>query len=143
MSESNYDFSRNVRLLPKYCLSTKREKRRVWQARRRARRRGLSPTLTLTQWIQILYDHNWRCVFCGHTAESLEHVTPLWAGGNTTPQNCVPACINCNNLREHVAQGVHHLNKAIPLLANGSANDLFAMLNQPIEAILQGVAHVS
>lgn len=37
-----------------------------------------------------------RCLYCGVPSQSIDHVTPLSRGGQSTTENCVPACLSCN-----------------------------------------------
>ena len=88
-------------LLPAYTETTfEKERRRVRWARRRAIKKGLRPTLYTKKWLQIVIDHGWRCHFCNGPFETLEHLQPIGLGGNTSPENCVPACHLCNQRRE-------------------------------------------
>lgn len=63
-----------------------------------------------------LSGHQWRvikahwlnggiveCAYCGEPTESPErdHVQPLSDGGNTVPENIVPACESCNRSKGH------------------------------------------
>ncbi len=78
--------------------------RRLSRNRRRARDRNLPDTLTLNEWLQILYACDFCCVFCGGDYECMEHVVPLSLGGGTTAANCVPCCFRCNAERDLVVQ---------------------------------------
>jgi len=43
-----------------------------------------------------LRDQN-RCVYCGSTEQlTIDHVRPRCRGGETTANNCVTACLTCN-----------------------------------------------
>ena|SRR3990170_1001260 len=39
------------------------------------------------------------CHYCGHEGGTIDHVVPQSKGGQTVPENCVPACSPCNNFR--------------------------------------------
>jgi 5-methylcytosine-specific restriction endonuclease McrA len=41
------------------------------------------------------------CAYCGATADTLDHVTPLARGGLTVRTNLVPACSPCNLRKGH------------------------------------------
>ena len=43
--------------------------------------------------------YNGRCVYCGNTAEEVEHVIPKSKGGTNSVHNLVIACRNCNELK--------------------------------------------
>ena len=40
---------------------------------------------------------NYRCVYCGHKAETIDHVQPRSRGGTHTWENCVACCTVCNH----------------------------------------------
>lgn len=40
-----------------------------------------------------------RCHYCGQPGGTVDHVVPRNQGGETTPDNCVPACAPCNTFR--------------------------------------------
>ena len=102
------EYSTEPRRLPEMARSLRlsREGRRVAKHTRRARKQGLAGTLTDEEWLAVLEKHGWSCAFCGGPFESLEHRVPLHQGGGTTAQNCVPACISCNDLRDWVYRGI-------------------------------------
>jgi 5-methylcytosine-specific restriction endonuclease McrA len=63
----------------------------------RARAAGLPATLTLDQWLKTLDDFDDQCAYCRRRPlEALDHFVPISAGGGTTADNCVPACLQCN-----------------------------------------------
>jgi len=97
------------RLLPERAMSliVAREERRVRKHNSKARKKGLPGTLTVGQWLAILDDHGWQCSYCGGPFESIEHQVPLHMGGGTTKENCRPACISCNDLRDWVGRWAH------------------------------------
>ena len=43
----------------------------------------------------------WRCQYCGATAENLDHVIPKSRGGTHTWDNVVAACRRCNSKKEN------------------------------------------
>lgn len=49
-------------------------------------------------WGDILEEFEYRCAYCGEESGSLhqEHVIPRSEGGPNTPDNVVPACLQCN-----------------------------------------------
>lgn len=69
---------------------------------RQARERKIINTLTAQEWLDILKQHNFKCVYCGRdlfdlfTRPERDHVIPISRGGNNTKENVVPACRNCN-----------------------------------------------
>ena len=77
------------------------EARRLAQARRQARKKGLPATLTAEQWQAILAVYKHRCAYCGKKESkkrplTMDHVIPIRKGGGTTSNNIVPACQPCN-----------------------------------------------
>lgn len=73
-------------------------KQTTWKQRRRNRAAGVIATMTESDWITMLLEHNNSCFYCGSSGIPLyrEHKTPLSRGGNFTPENIVPACRSCN-----------------------------------------------
>jgi 5-methylcytosine-specific restriction endonuclease McrA len=71
-----------------------------------ARRRGLSDTLTVKQWNEILETHNHACYYCGKTGVKLEreHKIPAINGGGYTAENIVPACGPCNRRKRTMSE---------------------------------------
>ncbi|MGG1517859.1 HNH endonuclease [Paenibacillus oryzisoli] len=44
----------------------------------------------------ILERDNYTCRFCGQYGDTIDHMLPRAKGGHTTPDNCVCACMLCN-----------------------------------------------
>jgi len=40
---------------------------------------------------------NYRCVYCGRRAETIDHVIPRSRGGKHLWENCVASCMTCNH----------------------------------------------
>ena len=40
-----------------------------------------------------------KCIYCGYTSTSLDHIHPQSKGGKNTSSNCVPCCLKCNGLK--------------------------------------------
>ncbi|MFC5746992.1 HNH endonuclease [Actinomadura rugatobispora] len=40
---------------------------------------------------------NFRCAYCGHRAETIDHVQPRSRGGKHIWENCVASCTTCNH----------------------------------------------
>lgn len=75
---------------------------KVKQEHNRALKRGMSPDLTVPQWVSACEHFNWSCVYCGRQRNErigIDHWKPLSRGGNTTAINCVPSCPNCNIMK--------------------------------------------
>lgn len=48
--------------------------------------------------LRVLFEnHDWRCVYCGQIATSVDHVVPISRGGSDSPENLVPCCRSCNS----------------------------------------------
>jgi 5-methylcytosine-specific restriction endonuclease McrA len=62
----------------------------------------------------ILMRDKHTCHFCGEYGDTIDHLLPRAKGGHTTPDNCVCACIVCNqskadrDLEEFVGAGAGH-----------------------------------
>lgn len=53
--------------------------------------------LRLRDWLAALDEHGRQCFYCGSSEEiQIEHLVPLWSGGDNTRSNVVPACKSCN-----------------------------------------------
>ena len=58
----------------------------------------LCPKLRVRRWRQSLHlVTDRRCVYCGEPSESIDHVHPQSRGGLSVTENCVPACLSCND----------------------------------------------
>lgn len=82
-----------------------RDKARAIEHRREARKRALAAQLTPAQWLWLLEQSGYRCVYCGqHEAEcgtlQQDHVVPIKQGGAWTVTNIVPACRSCNSSKK-------------------------------------------
>ena len=57
----------------------------------------LCPKLRNRRWRQSLHEFTGnRCIYCGKSSESIDHVLPRSRGGLSITENCVPACLSCN-----------------------------------------------
>ena len=71
--------------------------------RYRARKLGLPDTLTAREWVETKRHFHGRCAYCrSHAAIFLEHFVPLGLGGGTEKQNCIPACLSCNQKKKNL-----------------------------------------
>jgi len=76
------------------------------QTLRRTREKNIINTLTSQEWLDILEENNYRCVYCGveFNCENLptkDHITPLSKGGDNVKENIVPACRSCNSKKNN------------------------------------------
>lgn len=70
------------------------------ESRRRARKKSLPNTLTLSEWQAVCAAYKNRCAYCGRKAKlTMDHVLPLSKGGGTIAHNIVPACLSCNSAK--------------------------------------------
>lgn len=84
-----------------YSATKGRLVRRLQEARRRARKREVSATLTRGQWYSVMEAAGGCCVYCGAGADTIDHVVPLVQGGGHELGNVVPACRSCNSSKNH------------------------------------------
>lgn len=75
----------------------------VRSMRSRANRFGVVNTLTVEEWLELLYSSNGRCHYCGQTFAleqmAIEHLIPLSRGGANAAYNVRPACGHCNSTK--------------------------------------------
>lgn len=45
----------------------------------------------------VLVRDNYKCAYCGKSADTIDHVIPRSRGGENSYKNCVAACYKCNN----------------------------------------------
>lgn len=64
-------------------------------------KRTVTGKISANEWRVIIEAFNGRCAYC-LIAKPLtqEHMTPISRGGTHTPDNVIPACVNCNS-RKH------------------------------------------
>ena len=72
--------------------------------KRRVREKEIINTLTAKEWIDILSEYNYQCVYCGvkfnkNIKPERDHVIPISKGGNNIKENIVPACRSCNSIK--------------------------------------------
>lgn len=79
-------------------IESVRAHRRINQARRRARKFGLSAHYTAAEWQALCSETGHRCLRCGCSDRPLtpDHVQPLARGGVDTIDNIQPLCQRCN-----------------------------------------------
>jgi 5-methylcytosine-specific restriction endonuclease McrA len=78
---------------PKRALSHSAQRQR-----KRAKRYGVSPQLSVGEWLHIQAVYHGRCAYCGRKPDVLtqDHITPLSKGGAHDRFNVIPACVECN-----------------------------------------------
>ena len=73
------------------------ERQSEYRKRRRARRLGSEPDLTLEQWLEVLEEFDYKCAYCSADGDlEQDHVWPVSRGGRHTKDNMAPACRSCN-----------------------------------------------
>lgn len=70
-------------------------------SKRRVREREIINTLTSEEWINILKQHDFKCVYCGKKLSDFfdttrDHIIPISKGGHNIKENVVPSCRSCN-----------------------------------------------
>jgi len=101
--------SERVRVTAKAWYEANTEKRKAWceantektsqyTHRRKAIKRSLLSTLTVTQWEEIKQHFNNACCYCGEGKPlHQEHFLALSKGGEYSRDNILPACGSCNS----------------------------------------------
>lgn len=66
--------------------------------------------LTFGEWNELLKEYNHSCAYCGEKYPFLqiEHVIPYSKGGTTSKENIVPACPNCNTIKQRMTLTEFH-----------------------------------
>lgn len=75
----------------------KKEKYKVTSQNSRTQKFNLVSDLSISEWMDLLDFHEWKCVYCGGEYTDMDHVVPVLHGGGTTKNNVVPACRKCNS----------------------------------------------
>jgi 5-methylcytosine-specific restriction endonuclease McrA len=79
-----------------------RERNRRSHAKHRPYADLVPHTLTFDKYTEICAAFAKRCAYCGRDGRmEMDHVIPMSAGGGTTPDNVVPACISCNRSKHN------------------------------------------
>ena len=82
---------------PVECHKKELEIWRIKNQKRQATKKGLSHTLTITQWLNIKLFFNNKCAYCGKELPlEQEHFKPLTNGGEYTINNIICSCKSCN-----------------------------------------------
>jgi hypothetical protein len=72
--------------------------RRISTNRRRACKRQLVNSYTLSEWQACVEYFDNKCAYCGNEEKlSQEHFVPLSKGGEYTKNNIIPSCTTCNS----------------------------------------------
>ena len=65
----------------------------------RAKQAGTRYDLKMSEWQETLEYFDHKCAYCGDEYEVIEHYLPVSIAG-TTVSNCVPACLQCNIMKD-------------------------------------------
>lgn len=78
-----------------------RERRRIVEQNRRARKQSSGGSFTYDEWQEVLADFNHRCGYCLTDEGPLEmdHIDPVVLGGRHSRENIAPACATCNRIK--------------------------------------------
>ena len=89
---------RSIEFTRKWQADHPNEYREIRRAacRRRNHRRMVGPGVSVEDYRSILSIYGGCCAYCGKSATTMDHVTPLSRGGIHGPDNLVPACQSCN-----------------------------------------------
>lgn len=115
------------------CYSPERMKewRRVKAQNSRAVNVSTAATLTIADWLRTLDAFEWQCAYCSGPFECMEHFVPIELGGGTTRDNCVPACLSCNNTK-----GGYHPN--LPTTGRNMPVGAMARVCEYLEGVRRG-----
>lgn len=99
-NNKEYVIKRNYEYDKKNLKNT-RARHAIKERKRRARKRILESTLTLSQWEDIKIYFNNRCAYCGEEKPlTKEHFIALLKGGEYTRNNILPVCKSCNSSKQ-------------------------------------------
>ena len=80
------------------------EEDRARSQKRRALKKSLPSTLTITQWDKIKKDFDGKCAYCGKELPlHQDHFVALSKGGEYSHNNIVPSCQSCNSRKSDKA----------------------------------------
>jgi len=87
--ENNYELSKEVQ--------------RQAESKRRASKRNSLGNITRKEWKLLLEKYDYKCLCCGRSDVNLQmdHVVPLFSGGEHRIENIQPLCKSCN-CKKHV-----------------------------------------
>ena len=76
------------------------------RCRRRTILKNVINTLTSEEWLDILKEYNYKCVYCEcdfdeDNLPTRDHIIPLSRGGDNIKENVVPACRSCNSKKHN------------------------------------------
>ena len=74
--------------------------------KRKTKMKDIINTLTAEEWLDILKEHKYKCIYCDKEFDLFElptkdHIIPISKGGNNIKRNIVPACRSCNSKKHN------------------------------------------
>jgi 5-methylcytosine-specific restriction endonuclease McrA len=91
-------------LTPEQRLERKREEKRAYKHRRRARLRGCEVKATPKEISLAREAHGSKCCYCGEEGEmTVDHLVPLASGGGHVLENIVFCCHRCNSAKRDLS----------------------------------------
>jgi 5-methylcytosine-specific restriction endonuclease McrA len=64
---------------------------------------------------------NYQCAYCGHRAETIDHVLPRSRGGAHTWENCVASCMRCNHSKaDRLVEELGWTMRCVPAVPRGA-----------------------
>lgn len=64
---------------------------------------------------------NYLCAYCGHKAETIDHVIPRSRGGNHAWENCVASCMRCNHRKaDRLVEELGWTLRCVPAVPRGA-----------------------
>ena len=79
--------------------ATDHEYRQERRQHAHSRKRGIKPISPEAQDI-LMEQFEGKCAYCGAPAETWDHIIPVSRGGDSAPDNVVPACSSCNSSKK-------------------------------------------
>jgi len=94
-------YYKNNKQIVRYKFNTYRrnnvKKFTILNQKRRNQNKQLINDFTLEDWENVKREFDYCCAYCGEEVDlQQDHFIPLSKGGNYTPKNIIPACVNCN-----------------------------------------------
>ena len=63
---------------------------------------------------------DYRCAYCGHRAETIDHVVPRSRGGKHAWENCVASCMACNHRKaDRLLEELGWRLRSVPVVPRG------------------------
>ena len=73
---------------------------------------------------------NYLCAYCGHRAETIDHVVPRSRGGMHSWENCVASCMRCNHSKgDRLVEELGWTLRCLPVAPRGPHWRLIGAMN--------------